>query len=97
MTTSFCLVGPGDEVRLEFEASGLPALAGGLDAQLCAARVSATARTPTRSRRPATPVEPLPWRGMPAFPFGPDVKRRPDAAYESYLREFQTRPAGGGD
>ena len=42
-------------------------------------------------------VEPLPWRGMPAFPFGRDVKRPGDPAYESYLRDYQTRPAGGGD
>ena len=42
-------------------------------------------------------VEPLPWRGMPAFPFGRDVKRPPDPAYEAYLREYQTRPAGGRD
>ena len=42
-------------------------------------------------------VEPLPWREMPPFPFGLDVKRPPDPAFESYLREYQTRPAGGGD
>ena len=64
-----CLVGPGDEVRLEFDASGLPPSAAGLDAQLCAPRLSAIARTPTRSRPRATPSGPLPWRGMPAFPF----------------------------
>ena len=42
-------------------------------------------------------VGPLPWRGMPAFPFARDVKRPGDPGYESYLREYQTRPAGGGD
>ena len=42
-------------------------------------------------------VEPLPWRGMPAFPFAsPSVKRPSDPLYESYLRAYQTRPAGGG-
>ncbi len=33
----FCVVGPGDEVRLEFESSGLPAPGGRLDAGLCLA------------------------------------------------------------
>ncbi len=29
-----CVVGPGDEIRIEFDAKSLPALAGGLDAEL---------------------------------------------------------------
>jgi hypothetical protein len=33
---------------------------------------------------------------MPAFPFEADVKRPTDPSFEVYLREFQTRPAGGG-
>ena len=45
---------------------------------------------------PSDTVEPLPWRGMPAFPFGRDVKRPADPSYEAYLREYQTRLAGGG-
>ena len=49
-----CLVGPGDEVQIEFQAADLPPLAAGLDAQLRRCVVSVTARTPTRSRPPAT-------------------------------------------
>ena len=40
-------------------------------------------------------VEPLPWRGMPAFPFAPGVVRPANSTFEAYLREYQTRPAGG--
>jgi hypothetical protein len=40
-------------------------------------------------------VEPLPWRTIPDFPFGREVKRPADPAYDVYLREYQTRPAGG--
>ena len=48
-----CLIGPGDELRVEFEAAGLAELPrGGRAATCCAASV--TARTPTRSRRGAT-------------------------------------------
>jgi hypothetical protein len=39
----------------------------------------------------------LPWRTMPAFPFGAGVKRPSDPAYETYLRTYQIRPAGGGN
>ena len=35
-------------------------------------------------------------RGMPAFPFSREAKPPPDPLYESYLRVYQTRPAGGG-
>jgi hypothetical protein len=34
---------------------------------------------------------------MPAFPFGSEVKRHGNPVYEDYLREYQTRPAGGGN
>ncbi|MGO9466207.1 MAG: FG-GAP-like repeat-containing protein [Isosphaeraceae bacterium] len=91
-----CVVGPGDEVRLEFEGSGLPALPVGWTRsyvlKACGYCKDADPFTATSDS-----VEPLPWRDMPAFPFGPDVKRRPDSAFQSYLREFETRPAGGGD
>ena len=40
-------------------------------------------------------IEPLPWRGMPAFPFAAGVTRPATQAHDDYLREFQTRPAGG--
>jgi tetratricopeptide (TPR) repeat protein len=92
----FCLIGPGDEVRLEFDAAGLPPLPEGWTRSYvlrsygyCKDADPFTAASDT--------VGPLPWRGMPAFPFGRDVQRPSDPAYESYLREYQTRPAGEGE
>jgi hypothetical protein len=91
-----CVVGPGDEVRIEFDAKELPPLPEGWTRSYvlrsygyCKDADPFTALSDT--------VEPLPWRGMPAFPFGRDVKRPADPAYEAYLREYQTRPAGGGN
>jgi tetratricopeptide (TPR) repeat protein len=91
-----CVVGPGDEIRVEFDAKGLPPLREGWTRSYvlrsygyCKDADPFTAMSDT--------VEPLPWRGMPAFPFGNDVKRPGDPAYEAYLREYQGRPAGGGD
>ena len=89
-----CLIGPGDEVRLEFEAAELPALAPGWTRSFvlrsygyCKDADPFTAGSDT--------VEPIPWRGMPAYPFDREVTRPRDPAYESYLRTYQTRAAGG--
>ncbi len=91
-----CVVGPGDEIRIEFDAGSLPKLPDGWTRSYvlrsygyCKDADPFTALSDT--------VEPLPWRGMPAFPFGPDVRRPADAGYEAYLREYQSRSAGGGD
>jgi tetratricopeptide (TPR) repeat protein len=89
-----CLVGPGDEVRLEFDASGLPSLPAGWTRSYilrgygyCKDADPFTALSDT--------VGPLPWRLMPPFPFRGEVTRPSDPAYEAYLRAYQTRPAGG--
>jgi tetratricopeptide (TPR) repeat protein len=91
-----CIVGPGDEVRLEFDASRLPPLPPGWTRSYVL-RAYGYCKDADPFTAASDSVEPLPWREMPAFPFGPDAKRRADSAFESYLREFQTRPAGGGD
>lgn len=89
-----CLVGPGDEIRVEFDAKSLPSPRPGWTRSYvlrsygyCKDADPFTAKSDT--------VEPLPWKGMPAFPFGADVKRPADPGYSTYLREYQTRPAGG--
>jgi len=92
----FCVIGPGDEVRLEFEAMSLPPVPEGWTRSYvlrsfgyCKDADPFTATSDT--------VEPLPWRTMPAFPFASGVVRPANPAFEAYLREFQTRPAGGTD
>ncbi len=89
-----CVIGPGDAVQVEFVASGLPVLAAGWTRSYvlrsfgyCKDADPFTAGSDT--------VEPIPWRGMPEYPFAGQVTRPRDAAYETYLRTYQTRPAGG--
>ncbi len=89
-----CLVGPGDELRVEFAAGGLPELAPGWTRSFVF-RSFGYCKDADPFTAGGDTVEPLPWRGMPAYPFDRDVTRPPDAAYESYLRTYQTRPAGG--
>jgi hypothetical protein len=88
-----CLVGPGDEVRLEFDAGGLADPPDGWTRSYVLEAIGyckdADPFTATSDR-----VDPLPWRGMPAFPFPVELRRPIDPAYQSYLDRYQTRPAG---
>jgi tetratricopeptide (TPR) repeat protein len=91
-----CVVGPGDEVKIEFDARELPRSPEGWTRSYVL-RSYGYCKDADPFTAMSDSVEPLPWRGMPAFPFGRDVKRPADPRYEAYLREYQTRPAGGGD
>jgi tetratricopeptide (TPR) repeat protein len=88
-----CVIGPGDEVKLEFDASGLPLLRPGWTRSYVF-RAYGYCKDADPFTATSDSVEPLPWRAMPTFPFGPELKHPCD---ESYLREYQTRPAGGGN
>jgi tetratricopeptide (TPR) repeat protein len=85
-----CLVGPGDELRLEFETRPLSTLPEGWTRRYVLRSVGYC-----KDADPATvssdSVLPLPWRGMKTYPFGQDGERPMDPAYRAYLREFQIR------
>ncbi len=90
-----CVVGPGDEVRLEFSASGLPELPAGWT-RCYVLRGYGYCKDADPFTALSDTVGPVPWCGMPPFPFARGVTRPKDPAYESYLRGYQTRRAGGG-
>jgi tetratricopeptide (TPR) repeat protein len=85
-----CLVGPGDEVRLEFDARSLASLPTGWTRSFVLRSIGyckdADPFTATSDH-----VGPLPWKGMPEFPFKHGETRPADPSYDAYLREFQTR------
>jgi hypothetical protein len=85
-----CLVGPGDEVQLEFDARRAPALPDGWTRSYVLRSVGYCKDVDPFTARSDT-VGPLPWRGMPDYPFGASGERPVDAAYERYLSEYQTR------
>jgi tetratricopeptide (TPR) repeat protein len=91
-----CLVGPGDEVRLEFDGRDLPALPAGWTRSYVF-KAEGYCKDADPFTAGSDRVEPLPWKAMPPFPFPPGVERPADDAYRAYLREYQTRPAGGRD
>ena len=88
-----CLVGPGDEARVEFDPSGLSALppewTRGFVLRAVGYCKDADLFTATGDS-----VGPLPWRGMGSYPFGTADRRPSDPEYDSYIWEYQTRPAG---
>lgn len=88
-----CLIGPGDEVRLEFDARTVPRLPDGWTRSFVLKAVGYC-----KDADPFTAgsdhVEPLPWRQMGPYPFGPEGHRPLDPAYRAYLRAYQTRAVG---
>ena len=88
----FCLVGPGDEVRIEFDAAGLPALPDGWSRSYVLRSVG-YCKDADPFTAGSDEVGPLPWKGMPPFPFPPGTTRPSDPRYDAYLRDYQTRPA----
>ena len=91
-----CLVGPGDEVRIEFRADAVSPLPDGWTRSYVL-RSYGYCKDADPFTATSDSVGPLPWRGMPAYPFDRAIKRPVNTSIESYLREYQTRPAGEGD
>ena len=79
----FCVVGPGDDLRLEFDARGLPPLPRiGLEPLPIVVRDPRDiARMRISERRRAIRSCRSPGKGCPHFPFQPGVKRPEDEAY----------------
>ena len=85
-----CVVGPGDDVRLEFPSSEVPSLTEGWTRSYVL-RSSGYCKDADPFTAGSDEVGPLPWQGMPAFPFGREGERPRDPAYDTYLKEYQTR------
>ncbi len=90
-----CLVGPGDEVRVEFDGKPAPCLPAGWTRSYVLRAVGYCKDADLFTATGDT-VGPLPWRGMSSYPFGPKGERPVDPAYRDYLRKYQTRAAGSG-
>ncbi len=87
------LIGPGDEVRVEFDARQTPALPPGWT-RCYVLRAVGYCKDADLSTAAGDTVGPLPWRGMKSYPFGPEGRRPEEPAYAAYLSEFQTRVVG---
>jgi len=90
-----CLVGPGDEARVEFNAKPVPPLPEGWTRGFVLRAVGYCKDSDLFTATGDT-VGPLPWRGMTVYPFGPEGQRPEDPAYLEYLHTYQTRTVGLG-
>lgn len=89
----YVIFGPGDELRLTFDASGLPGLPEGW-ARDFILYANGWVKDGDLNTNLSDTVEPLPFHGMSAYPY-PDDEHYPDtAAHRRYLRQWNTRPAG---
>ena len=88
-----CVIGPGDEARLEFDAGALPSLPTGWT-RAYVLRAIGYCKDADPFTATSDTIGPLPWKGMGPYPFGPEGDRPADAAYRSFLRTYQTRRAG---
>ncbi|MDB5352988.1 MAG: cytochrome c biosis factor [Planctomycetota bacterium] len=88
-----CILGPGDEVRVEFPSATVPQLPEGWTRSFVL-RTIGYCKDADPFTAGSDTVGPLPWRGMPSFPFGPEGHRPLDPGYRAYLDSYQTRSVG---
>ena len=90
----FCVVGPGDVARIEFDGRSVPPPEPGWTRSYVV-RGYGYCKDADPATAGGDSVEPLPWRDMPSYPFAAGATGPTDPKRLAYLREFQTRPAGG--
>jgi hypothetical protein len=85
----FVVSRPGDEVAIAFDAAALPELPAGWTRTFLFHAVGFSKEMDLNSASPDT-VGPLPFHGMPGYPFAPG-DRRWTAAFQEYLDRYNTR------
>jgi tetratricopeptide (TPR) repeat protein len=86
------ILGSGDEIRMRFAATGLPALPAGWTRDYLLL-VDGWAKDADANTAFSQSVLPLPFHAMSRYPY-PDSEHYPeDEAHRAYLREYLTRPA----
>jgi tetratricopeptide (TPR) repeat protein len=86
------ILGSGDEIRMRFTATGLPALPAGWTRDYLLL-VDGWAKDADANTAFSQSVLPLPFHAMSRYPY-PDSERYPDdEAHRTYIRDYLTRPA----
>ena len=89
-----CLVGPGDEVRLDYRADAAPPLPEGWTRSFVL-RAIGYCKDADPFTAGSDDVGPLPWRRMPPYPFADDFEPPADPFRDRDRAAFHNRPAGG--
>jgi cytochrome c-type biogenesis protein CcmH/NrfG len=85
----FVVSRPGDEVAIEFDAAALPALPDGWTRTFLFYAVGFSKEMDLNSASPDT-LGPLPFHGMPSYPFAPSDRRWTEA-FQEYMERYNTR------
>jgi tetratricopeptide (TPR) repeat protein len=88
----FVVFGAGDALTLRFDAGLAPPLAAGFERDYIV-YLAGWAKDRDPNTLAALYVEPLPFRGMSAYPYGPRERYPDDAEHRAYRAEWNTRPA----
>jgi len=91
-----CLVGPGDEALVEFDAADVPELPEGWTRSYVL-KSYGYCKDADPFTAGSDHIEPLPWRGMPDDPFPIGTAREVPPEIERAQRASLTRPAGRGN
>ncbi len=87
------VMGPGDEIALRFDASELPPVAEGWRRTLFL-ESHGWDKDADKNTGEGMQVEPLPFRAMTSYPYGPDDAFPDTPLHREYLEEWQTREVG---
>ena len=88
----FVIMGSGDELRLQFDAGALPDLPEGWERDFLLF-VDGWAKDGDANTAHSQTVEPLPYHGMPQYPYAPPHRYPQDGARNLYREFYNTRPA----
>ena len=89
----YVVFGPGDEITVEFAASGAPPLPAGWRRDFLLYSDSWLKDADLNTGAGHT-VEPLPFHGMSRYPYGPEESYPRDDAHQRYLSRYDTRRMG---
>jgi hypothetical protein len=84
-------MGSGDEIRMHFDASRLPALPAGWKRDFLL-KVDGWAKDRDANTAHSQSVEPLPFHQMTQYPYGPNEHYPDDPDHEMYRQKYNTRP-----
>ncbi len=88
----FVIMGAGDELRLEFNASELPALKTGWKRDFIL-KVDGWAKDRDANTAYSQTVEPLPFHAMTQYPYGANEHYPASTIHAEYRKQYNTRPA----
>ena len=88
----YVVMGAGDELKLQFQASALPPLSPGWKRDYLL-KVDGWAKDRDANTAFSQSVEPLPFHAMSQYPYPSPEHYPTDAAHEAYRKNYNTRPA----